>query len=577
MPVIGPNCIGIANYATGARITFMPQGETPAPVGKSIGVVSQSGALGFALAQAVERGAPIGHVLTSGNSCDVDMADYVAFLAEEPSCAVIALCFEGMRDPGRLVAAAERAWARGKPVVACKLAVGEEGAAAALSHTGSLAGTDAAYRAAFARAGVVLVEQFEALIETASFFAKVSAPLGRGAAVIATSGGAAIMAADKAELHGVALPQPGDAARAVLAERIPEFGSARNPCDVTAQVLNDPDSLPACAHALLGDPAFCALVVPAVFASATAVARIAQYGDWARAHGKPVVNVWLAEFVDAPMARLMESEPNVPMIRSMDRCFSAIAAWHAMADRRAAPVVAPRPTDPATRAEAGRLLAAAPNATLAEREAKAILALYSVPVVGEQLTHSAEEAIAAAAEIGFPVAMKVESPDLPHKTEAGVIRLSLESAEAVRAAYAAVMENAARASARIVGVLVQPMIPEGVEVLIGARVDPLFGPLVVVGLGGVLVELLADRAVGLAPLPKAEAMEMLRGLKGAGIFDGFRGGPKVDLEALADVVVAVGAFAADFADEIVEIDVNPLICSGDRIVAVDALIVRRTG
>jgi acetyl-CoA synthetase len=575
VPLIGPNCIGIANYASAARVTFMPQGDTPAPSQNAIGVVSQSGALGFALAQAVERGVPIGHVLTSGNSCDVDMADYVAFLAEEPSCRVIALLFEGMRDPRRLVAAAELAWARGKPVIACKLAVGAEGAAAALSHTGSLAGGDAAYRAAFARAGVVLVDQFEALIETASFFAKAPPPRAGGVAVIATSGGAAIMAADKAEAHGIALPQPEAAARAVLAARIPEFGSARNPCDVTAQVLNDPESMPACANALLADPNFGALVVPAVYATPTAVARVPQYGEWARTSGKPVVNVWLAEFLDAPMARLMEAEAEVPMMRSMDRCFAAIAAWQAMAARRAEPVAATVPTPDGVRAEAARLLAASATPTLTEREAKAVLALYGVPVVGERLTHSAEAAVAAATALGFPVAMKVESPDLPHKTEAGVIRLALGNPEAVRAAYAAVMANAARASARVVGVLVQPMVPAGVEMLIGARVDPLFGPLVVVGMGGVLVELLADRAVGLAPLPLAEARRMLSGLKGAAALRGFRGGPAVDIARLAEIVVAVAAFVADHAETVLELDVNPLICAGAEIVAVDALIVRR--
>ena len=576
MPLIGPNCIGIANYASGARVTFMPQGDTP-PLGQAaIGVVSQSGALGFALAQAVERGVPIGHVLTSGNSCDVDMADYVAFLAEEPSCAVIALLFEGMRDPRRLVRAAELAWKRGKPVVACKLAVGEEGAAAALSHTGSLAGTDAAYRAAFERAGVVLVEQFEALIETASFFAKVRPPLARGVAVIATSGGAAIMAADKAEAHGVPLPQPEAPARAVLAERIPEFGSARNPCDVTAQVLNDPESLPACASALLADPNFGVLVVPAVYAAAAAVARIPQYGEWARVSGKPVVNVWLAEFLDAPMARLMEADPDVPLMRSMDRCFATIAAWQAMAARRACPAGNAAVIAPGAREAAARLLTDTAEATLSEREAKAVLALYGVPVVPERLAHTVHEAIEAAEALGMPVALKVESPDLRHKTGAGVIRLGLRSAEAVGEAYGAVMANAARLGARVTGVLVQPMVLSGVEVLIGARVDPLFGPLVVVGLGGVLVELLGDRAVGLAPMTREDARRLLAGLRGAALLRGFRGAPAVDVERLADVVSRIAAFAADHAGVMTELDVNPLICRESEIMAVDALIVRRS-
>ncbi len=576
MPLIGPNCIGIANYATQARVTFMPQGETPAPPGGSIGVVSQSGALGFALAQAVERGVPIGHVLTAGNSADVDVADYVAFLAEDPACAAIALLFEGMAAPRRLLAAARLAWAKGKPVVACKLAVGAEGAAAALSHTGSLAGTQAAYGAAFEQAGVVLVDRFEALIETAAFLAKAPPPRARGVAVIATSGGAAIMAADKAEAHGLPLPQPGPEAAGVLAARIPEFGSARNPCDVTAQVLNDPDSLPACAHALLEDPAFGALVVPSVYASPAAVARVAQYGQWARRHGKPVVSVWLAEFLATEDARAMEAEAGVPLVRSMDRCFATLAAWHRLAERRAAPPPPPpAPTPPETLFRAKTLLAAAAHPTLGEREAKAVLALYGLPVAEESLVSDADAAVAAAATLGGPVALKVESPDLPHKTEAGVIRLNLRSPAEIRAAFSAVWTNATAADARIAGVLVQRMIPAGVEILIGGRIDPLFGPLIVVGFGGVLVELLADRAVALAPLSVEEAGRLLASLKGAALLDGFRGAPPVDRHRLAWVISRMGDFLADHAGDLVELDINPLICAGETIVAVDALIVRR--
>jgi acetyl-CoA synthetase len=578
LPLIGPNCIGIANYATGARVTFMPQNETPAPAGKSIGVVSQSGALGFALAQAVERGVPIGHVLTSGNSCDVDMADYVAHLAEDPSCGAIALLFEGMAEPLRLMAAAEHARAMGKPVVACKLAVGQAGAAAALSHTGSLAGADAAYAAAFARAGVVMVERFEALIETACFFAKAPPPAaslqpGWGVAVIATSGGAAIMAADQAEAHGVALPQPAPEAAAVLAERIPEFGSPRNPCDVTAQVLNDPDSLPACAHALLGDPAIGALVVPSVYATTSAAARIPQYGEWARAHGKPVVNVWLAESLPPEMARAMEAEPSVPAMRSMATAFAAIAAWKHRAARAARGV--PHVGSVETKDAATRLLASAAGPVLSEREAKAVLHLYGIGVVDEALARDADAAAALAARFGYPVVLKVESPDLPHKSEAGVIRLDLRDEAAVREAYATITARAQAAAARIDGVLVQRMVPGGLEMLIGGRVDPLFGPLVVVGLGGVLVELLADRAVALAPLCHGEAVGLLRGLKGAALLGGFRGSAPVDIDRLADAICAAGAFLADHAESVAELDINPLICHGGTIVAVDALIVRR--
>jgi acetyl-CoA synthetase len=235
--------------------------------------------------------------------------------------------------------------------------------------------------------------------------------------------------------------------------------------------------------------------------------------------------------------------------------------------------VAPTPAE--TIAQAGALIAAASGRTLTEREAKAVLALYGVPVVGERLAHSAAEAVNAAEALGYPVVLKVESPDLPHKTEAGVIRLNMRTADEVRAGYAAVMGNADKVSPppRINGVLVQPMVPDGIEMVVGARNDPLFGPLIVVGLGGILVEVLKDTALSPAPVTPLEAEGLLRGLKGMKLLDGFRGMPAVDVKRLAQVISNVSRFAMDHRDSVAELDVNPLICAGDRITAVDALVV----
>ena len=577
--LVGPNCIGLLDYASGATVSFaaVPRPARP-PGAAAVGIVSQSGNLGFAMAQGVERGVSVARVLACGNSADVDVADCVAALAEDPACAVIACLFEGMADPTRLIEAAEIAWAADKPLVVHKLATGEGGAAAALSHTGSLAGSDAAYRAAFERAGAVLVENYEALLETAAFLAKAPAPRAEGVAVVSTSGGAAIMAADRAEVRGVALPQPGAEAQAVLDARIPEFGSARNPLDITAQVLNDPDSLRACAGALFADPAYGAVVLPNGYAYDFATPRFALLGELAAQRGKAACVVWLTEWLEGPGAREAEASPQVGLFRSMDRCFTALSAWQERGRRRAAgrpPAARLSPPEAASRAAA--LLDAAAGTTLTEREAKAVLAAYGVPVVGERLVADAEAAVAAAEALGFPVVLKVESPDLPHKTEAGVIRLDLRDTAAVREGFAAVMANAARASPppRVNGVLVQPMVPAGLEMVVGARLDPLFGPMVVVGLGGILVELLRDSATALAPVGQDEARAMLGRLKGRKLLEGFRGLPPVDQDRLADIVRRVSELAADGRERIAEIDVNPLICAGGRQVAVDALIVRR--
>jgi succinyl-CoA synthetase beta subunit len=222
------------------------------------------------------------------------------------------------------------------------------------------------------------------------------------------------------------------------------------------------------------------------------------------------------------------------------------------------------------------LLDAAPHASLTEREAKAVLAAYGVPVVSELLVSTAAAARDAAERLGFPVALKVESPDLPHKTEAGVIRLNLRSAEDVQVAFEAILMNARRVpgNPRINGVLVQPMIPSGIEIMVGARIDPLFGPLIVVGFGGTLVELLKDTSVELAPVTHFEALAMLRRLKGAALLDGFRGAAAVDVEQLARIICRLSELAADQTQRISELDVNPLICAGGRIIAVDALISR---
>jgi acyl-CoA synthetase (NDP forming) len=412
-------------------------------------------------------------------------------------------------------------------------------------------------------------------METAAFFAKAPQPKAKGAAVVAASGGAAIMATDRAEQHGVPMPQPSPEVHAILESRIPEFGSSRNPCDVTAQVLSDPESLGICANALLSDPQYGVLVSPLTYGYAPAAKRSLVYNDLAEKHGKMACVVWQTEWQEGPGVVEAYQCSRVALFRSMNACFAALAAWHWRADKRATGERTVGATAPATIAQTRALIAAAGGRTLTEREAKNVLTHYNVPVVGERLAGSADEAVSAAEALGYPVVLKVESPDLPHKTEAGVIRLNLADADAVRAGYDAVMANARKVSPppQVYGVLVQPMVPAGIEMVVGARNDPLFGPLIVVGLGGVLVEVLQDSALSPAPVTPAEAEGLLRQLKGIKLLEGFRGMPAVNIQLLSEVISDVSRFAADHRDLVAELDLNPLICSGDRIIAVDALIV----
>jgi len=577
LKILGPNCLGIANYVRRARISFS---DYPAPrdlPGKSIGIASQSGALSQSLAQAIECGVSISHAFSAGNQADVDVADLVAYLADEPSCHAIACVFEGMAHPQRLLEAAQIAWRRGKVLLIHKTATGALGAEAAISHTGSLAGSDSAYRAAFERGGAVVVEEFEGLMEAAQFFAKAPHPKARGVAVLAASGGAAIMAADKAEAFGISLPQPGPAVRHILEANIPDFGSARNPCDVTGQVVNNPLSMPACSDALLSDAAYGALVVPQTLAFEMYKSRLESLGIQSAHHGKITCSVLISNWLQGPGTQEAERNTHVALFRSMDRCFRTLAAWHHRADltQRGARDVQ-RVSDPGAARQAARLIADAPNDRLTERESKSVLELYGIPSVRELAADSLDTLLCAATEFGFPLALKVESPDISHKSEAGGVALNLRSPDELCAAYERVLANARRFSpgAKISGVLLQPMVPAGVEVVAGARIDPLLGPLVVAGFGGVLVELLRDSSVELAPINAGEAMRMLLRLKGCALFGGFRGAPAVDLARLADILVRVSEFAADQRSLIAELDINPIICSGSTMMAVDALIVR---
>jgi acyl-CoA synthetase (NDP forming) len=570
MPLLGPNCMGLVNHALRAGMTFLSEyARTPRNAG-AIAVVSQSGALGYSLAQAWDRGLGIRYFFSAGNSADVDVGDLVAAMAEDPQVRAIACLFEGAPSAARMLEAGERARRAGKPVVVFKLGTSADGAAAARSHTGSLAGSAVAWRALFERAGFVPVEDYEALLEYAGFFAAAGRPGARGVAAISASGGAGVMAADKAAAHGVPMPQPLPATVERLRAIVPEFGAARNPCDPTGQVLNVPDSLARCCRALLADPQYGVLVVPATVAiMETAKDRVPAMSAIAREQPKPVALVWLSEWLHGPGAEDYEKDERIPVFRSMERCFAAIAAWHASADRKFED--APR-LAPAGAADAARRVLAAATGNLTESEAKRALAGYGVPVVEERLARGVDEALAAARALGYPVVLKAESPTILHKSELGVVKLGIGHDAALCRAYDEIV--AASRGHELRGVLVQPMIP-GVEVIVGARVDPVVGPVVLVGSGGVLVELMQDSVAALAPVSAREAKAMLARLKGYKLLTGFRGSAPVDLEALAGAIARVSELAVDLAGEIEELDVNPLRCDGERVLAVDALIVPR--
>ncbi|MBV1797048.1 acetate--CoA ligase family protein [Siccirubricoccus sp. G192] len=570
LPLVGVDCLGIVDHVLRAGVTFMPEyPRLTAPPG-GVAITSQSGALGYALMQAAERGFSVCHMTTVGNATDLDVCDLAAYQLAMPECRSVALAVEGLRDAGRLALLGEAARKAGKPIVVLKLGRGEAGAAAAVSHTGSLAGSAAAWTAAFRRAGMIEVEDFDALLETAGLFAKSPSPKARGVAIVTPSGGAGIMAADHAEALGLDMPQPAPATEAVLRAAIPDFGAPRNPCDLTAQVASNPASFDTCMDAMLADEQYGVIVMPVVYSHhASTQVRMESMRPHARKHGKPICIAWIPEQLEGPGAVAADSAPELPLFRSMRRLMNAIRLWLDHAEAKPMPEAAAPPGI----AEAVASLPAG-EAVLMEAEAKALFARIGVPVVEERRAATAEAAAEAAAALGFPVVLKLDSPDIAHKTEVGGVKLNLADAAAVRNGFQGIMDSVRQHApkARVDGVLVQRMAPKGVELILGARRDPQFGPMVLVGTGGVQAELWRDVALDLAPVTPERAMEMLRSLKGFPLLDGFRGAPKADVVAVAQAVAAFSQLAAGAGERLQEAEINPLIAGPWGCLAVDGLV-----
>jgi acetyltransferase len=578
--VVGPNCVGLANTRSKAGLNFMPDYAGMGHRHGPIGIVSQSGALGYTVLQGMERGIGFSHYLAAGNSCDVDVCDFISYLAENDDTKAIVCLLEGVKDGGRFLAAARKARDAGKALIVYKTGNSETSSKAAMSHTGTMVGSAVAYRTAFEEAGAIAVDDLESVLETASFFAKTKAPsAGAGVGILSTSGGAAVICADKAEAHGVPLPTLDAKTAQALNTVVPDFGSVANPSDLTAEVLKTSETFGFCLDAFLNDASFSALVMPMIFAHASSSgARAPTIVEAAARTDKPLAVVWMNEWLQGPGSELLDADPRVCMFRSADRCFATLRAWFDWHKRRARQSAVSGRRSPADAAQAARRIlveAGSRGKSLSETESKRILDCYGIHVPREIVAGDPDAAAEAARTIGGPVALKIVSPDILHKTEAGGVRLGLSSMDDVRAAAQEILASASRYApqARLDGISVQEMAPSGVEIGLGVKNDRQFGPLVAVGLGGIMVELLGDTAVRLAPVTDAAARDMLTSLKGYPLLTGYRGKPGVDVDGLVDAICRLSELAHDLADVIDQIDVNPVIAGGAGVMAADALIV----
>lgn len=573
MRVLGPNCLGAASVAERSIATFSVVLENGLPPVGPLGIASQSGNLGsYTALLARERGIGASRFITTGNECDVDIADAIAFFARDDATKVILCILETCRDASRLTAALELARGAGKPVIVLKIGASEAGQAAAASHTGALAGSDAVFDAVFRRAGAVRVGSVEQLLDLGHAAAVLGdrLPKGRRTMLLTASGGFGVLLADAASAAGLSLPSPSDATQRRILDVVP-YASPRNPVDATAQMSSRPEILETILAALLEDDACDALLV--LMSASLYLPRLrGVYMPTLRAvrAKHPDKVVMLA--VHGPQDAVAElTAMGFPVVDGVGPSTLALAGLCDLAAARSLPPL-PAPLPPA--------LPIDPAALRTEAGAKRVLAAAGVPVLPERLVAGAAEAAAAARALGFPVVLKVVSPDLPHKTEVGGVVLGLGDEAAVAEAHDAMLARvrAAAPQARIDGVLVSPMITGGMEMILGAKRDPVFGPVVLVGLGGIFAEVLQDVAVRPAPVDEAEAMAMLRSLKAFPVLDGARGRPRGDLSAAASAIAALSRFAATHAADIAEIDINPLLVrpAGEGAVALDALILSDT-
>jgi acyl-CoA synthetase (NDP forming) len=552
--LVGPNCMGV--YSAPARLNGTYFWDLPRAAG-GISIVSQSGAYGGLIFRHLGgRGLGVARFVSIGNQVDVEIAEVLEWLVDDPATTLVACFVEALRDGARFLAAARRAAAARKPIVLLKGGRSEAGRRAAGSHTGSLAGAWEVYRAACASARVVLAEETEEFFDAIETLVAVprARPAGRGIAVVTVSGGPSVVAADTAEREGLAVPALGVAARTALGALLPPFAALGNPVDLTPQV--EPDRITPVVRRVFEEPAVAGVVAVNVGLD------IPEFADGvvaaARATGKPTV----AFTADAPGITARLRAGGVPVLASPER---AVRAWRALWQARP-PALRPGPRAPVLPADLRDALATRVGA-LPYGLGRRLLEASGLRFCREAIVANADEAAAAAARIGYPVVVKADAVGLTHKTEAAGVVLDVVDEAAVRAACAAL-----RARTETERFVVQERVGPGVELLLGARRDEVFGPLVVLGAGGVLTEALRDVSVRLAPVEKGEAAAMLAEGARPRLLAGPRGLRPVEPAALIAAIEALGALVAA-EPRLVEIDVNPLIAAGADVVAVDALVV----
>jgi len=566
--VCGPNCLGLLNFA--GRTALFGTSLPDAVKRGGIAAIVQSGSIGIALLNSA-RGLGLSHLITSGNEAVTATADYLEALIGDPAVRTVIVFAEQIRKPQKFMAMARKAAEAGKPVIVLKSGRSERAKAAVMAHTGAVAGSVEACDAALAASGAIQVFTLDELLETAALVSQIRGrPSARRIGALSLSGGEIALALDAAEECGVAFA-PLAEAEAKIRPLMPEFSHLSNPLDLTWAGLYDAKVAEGCAKAMGELKEVGALVLVQDAPTGLGAQQAGRYATLlaavargAEAAGKPLVAITNLSDEPHPELARVAREAGVPYLRGTREGMAAIgryAQW-ATGGLRAHTIE----TNRKEKQPAENLLKQ--FRVPAEHEARRILASYGIAGPQERFVATAEEAAKAAAKIGFPVALKGMVPGMVHKSEAGMVKLRIASPEEV-------LEAARKMSAP--GYLVQKMMSPVAEILVGARVDPDFGPLIVVGAGGINVELYKDVAVRIAPIGEAEALEALAATRISRLLDGWRGAPPADRKAAAKGIAAVSRFIADFADEILEVEINPfaVFAEGQGCLALDAVIVAK--
>ena len=578
MRISGPNAEGFYSQVQKVAATFSPTVDVKrdAPIlvasQRRIGIVAQSGGIGFAIYhRAKALGVALSYVVSAGNESDLGAGEFLDYMVQDASTDVILLFIEGIRDVDKFLAAAKRAAELRKPVIVTKVGRSGAGERAAASHTASMAGWSAAYDAVFAKYGFIVSNDLDEAVTIAAVLTTNPLPKGDRVAVLTVSGGAGIWGADTVSMQGLRVPELSAAIQSQIKQWMPSYGAAGNPVDVTAQGVSSGGLQKSIELFDASDEVDATLVVLSLSSETRMPFKEAELKPLIAAQRKPVV--FYSYTLPSLFARQELAKSGVVVLSGLTHVGVAMRRLADYAGFRPAPEIAA--TSPAR-----DLSAHLKATTLSEHDSKSLLRAAGIALLDEVLVIDRDGLDAAIDRTGFPLVMKIQSPAIPHKSEVGGVRVNIAAKGAAFTAYRDMLETVqkARPDAAIQGVLVGPMARKGVEIIVGTMTDKTFGPMVMVGLGGITTELFKDVVYRPAPVSAAEATAMLETLKAAPLLRGFRGAPKADVTALAHLISQISMLAAQHRGEIAEIEVNPVLVhpEGQGVTIVDALVVPRS-